>query len=57
MKERKGMDPFKPTVDEVYGLALKEGKRRFGFECKHEVIKNNTCIKCLRKVWKPKKQD
>ena len=35
-----------------YELALKIGKERFGSECKHKIIKNGYCIKCLRKVIK-----
>lgn len=34
----------------LYELALKEGKRRFGSECKHKKVKNGRCLDCLRKV-------
>jgi len=34
----------------MYELALKQGKQRFGTECKHKNIKNGHCTKCLRKV-------
>lgn len=50
------MNIFKPTLNEELELMHKIGKGRFGSECKHELIKNNTCVKCLRKVWKPKKK-
>lgn len=33
-----------------YELALKEGKRRFGSECKHETVRKGYCLKCLRRV-------
>ncbi len=33
-----------------YELALKEGKRRFGSECRHRETKKGYCVKCLRKV-------
>lgn len=35
---------------ELYELMLKIGNERFGSICKHEKIKGNTCVKCLRKV-------
>ena len=35
---------------QLYELALKEGKRRFGSLCKHEKVKNGYCTKCLRKI-------
>ena len=44
------MKIFKPTFKDEYELALKIGKERFGSECKHEVVKNGRCKKCLRKV-------
>ena len=43
-------DPFKPTFREEYEMALREGDRRFGSECKHEHVKNGRCTQCLRVV-------
>lgn len=34
----------------LYELALKQGERRFGSLCKHEVVKNGRCVNCLRRV-------
>lgn len=33
-----------------YKLALKEGKKQFGSECKHKRVKNGYCINCWRRV-------
>jgi hypothetical protein len=41
---------LKPTFDEQYELALREGNKRFGSDCKHEQVKNGKCLNCLRKV-------
>lgn len=38
------------TEKELYLSMHKEGKRRFGSECKHEESKKGYCKKCLRKV-------
>lgn len=43
-------DPFKYTDNDLYELMDKQGKVRFGSECKHKQIKNGRCINCLRKV-------
>jgi len=43
-------DPFKITFNQEYELALKEGNKRFGSECRHENVKNGICINCLRTV-------
>lgn len=34
----------------LYELALREGKRRFGSECKHIKGRGNRCVKCFRRV-------
>jgi hypothetical protein len=47
---RKNVQVFNPTFRDEYELALRIGKKRFGSECKHEVIKNGYCQNCLRKV-------
>lgn len=49
-KVRENVQVFNPTFRDEYGLALRIGKKRFGSECKHEVIKNGYCQNCLRKV-------
>ena len=43
-------DPFNPTFNEEYELILSIGNKRFGSECKHEKVKGNRCVNCLRKV-------
>jgi len=43
-------DPFKPTFKEEYELAIREGDRRFGSECKHERTRNGRCVRCFRVV-------
>ncbi len=43
-------DPMKYTNNDLYELALKEGNKRFGSECKHKETKNGYCKNCLRKV-------
>lgn len=43
-------DIFHPTFSEQYELALWEGEKRFGSECKHAHVKAGRCIECLRKV-------
>ena len=35
---------------ELYELALRVGKRRYGTLCKHEKVKNGYCVKCQRRV-------
>ena len=45
-------NPFKYTNNELYEIMEKQGKKRFGSECKHEHIKNGVCASCLRKVVK-----
>ena len=42
--------PFGYTDNDLYELMHKQGEKRFGAECKHEVIKNGRCTNCLRKV-------
>ena len=41
---------FNPTFAEQYELALREGERRFGSECKHTEVKDGICLNCFRKV-------
>ena len=43
-------DPFKYTDRDLYELMDKQGKERFGSECKHEKVIKGRCAKCLRKV-------
>jgi hypothetical protein len=43
-------DPFNYTEKDLYELMDKQGKERFGSECKHEHTKNGRCLKCLRRV-------
>ena len=43
-------DYFNYTDKELYELMDKQGKERFGSECKHQVVKNGRCTNCLRKV-------
>ena len=43
-------DPFNYTDKDLYELMDKQGKERFGSECKHEQVKNGRCEKCLRKI-------
>ena len=43
--------PFEYTKNDLYELALREGNKRFGSECKHEKIRGGKCLNCLRKVW------
>jgi hypothetical protein len=44
------MNPFEFTFKDEYELALKQGNKRFGSECKHKKIKKGICQNCLRKV-------
>lgn len=48
------IDPFEKDPQKrekiLYELALKDGNRRFGSDCKHEVTNNGICVNCLRKV-------
>ena len=49
-------DLFNPSFNDQYELALKEGNKRFGSECKHSKVANGHCTNCLRKVvwfWSP----
>jgi len=50
----KGVTPFPKDPKEreklEYELALQEGEKRFGSECKHEKTKNGRCLRCFRKV-------
>ncbi len=39
-----------PTQNEMYEYMEKQGKKRFGNECKHKKVKNGICVNCLRKV-------
>lgn len=43
-------DIFHPTQAEEYALALHQGNKRFGSECKHEHVRDGRCTKCLRRV-------
>lgn len=43
-------DIFRPTFAEEYELAVQEGNKRFGSECKHEKVSKGRCLNCLRKV-------
>ncbi len=43
-------DFFNEHFNIMYELALREGEKRFGKECKHEKIKNGRCVECFRKV-------
>lgn len=43
-------DPFKYNEKDLYELALKKSKKRFGSMCLHLKIKNGVCINCFRKV-------
>lgn len=43
-------DPFKYTDRDLYELCDKQGKKRFGSECKHETVKQGHCTTCLRRV-------
>ncbi len=45
-----GKNCFVYIDKELYELMHKEGKRRFGSECKHEKTKNGHCMNCLRRV-------
>ena len=40
-----------PTFEAEYELALRVGNRRFGSACEHAVVKNGTCVSCLRRVY------
>jgi len=43
--------PSKPVLDEdLYWHMHEQGKKRFGSECRHEVVRNGRCSSCLRKV-------
>lgn len=35
---------------DLYELALREGNRRFGSECKHKRVRGGKCLDCLRTV-------
>ena len=50
-EENKMKDPMKYTDKDLYELMHKQGKVRFGSECKHSHIKGNVCQDCLRKVY------
>lgn len=43
-------DPKSDAFRALYELALKQGEKRFGSECKHEVTNQGRCVNCLRKV-------
>ena len=49
-----GIKQKKPKLEyteaELYELALKEGKKRFGSPCDHEKTKGDKCRKCFRTV-------
>lgn len=49
------MNPFDKSFKAQYELALKEGNRRFGSECKHENVYSGRCCNCLRRVVTKKK--
>ncbi len=42
--------PFDFTLKDEYKLAKAQGDKRFGSECKHEVVKHGHCVNCLRRV-------
>ena len=44
------MDVFNYNEKELYELMDKQGKKRFGSECRHKETKNGYCVDCLRKV-------
>ena len=43
-------DAFNYTDGDLYELMDKQGKKRFGSECKHTRVKSGYCRDCLRKV-------
>jgi hypothetical protein len=43
-------DPKSEAFKAAYVLAKKEGDKRFGSECKHEIVKGGRCWKCCRLV-------
>ena len=44
------MNPFDKSFEAQYALAIREGNRRFGSECKHEQVYAGRCCNCLRRV-------
>ena len=44
------MNLFNYSEKELYELMDKQGKERFGTECKHEKVRGGHCVNCLRKV-------
>ena len=49
-----GIKQKKPKLEyteaELYELALKDGKKRFGSPCDHKKTKGGRCLNCRRKV-------
>lgn len=50
------MNPFDDDFKKQYELARRIGERRFGSPCKHELVKNGQCQRCLRKVYTGKQK-